>query len=249
MKNPFVSIIVPAYNEEKYIHSCLKSLLNQDYPRSCYEIILVDNNCSDQTPLIARKLKIRVIKEKKRGLIFALIGGINQARGEIIAIFNADCQAKPNWLSQIVSEYQKDPLVVGVSHPIDYRPKTILTILTLPITNAINIIFKIMPGCHLSFKKEAYLKVGGYSSKAGFSEDVYISKQLKKVGKIKIIPFPLATASSRRFTNLKTFLPYASKIIFSTLTITLFNRSYFLLAPSKKTPPPYPRPSQTKKSP
>ena len=64
---PFVSVLVPARNEEHNIEKCLNSLINQDYPN--YEIIVIDDNSNDDTYKIAKKFsniyeKVKVIKGK-----------------------------------------------------------------------------------------------------------------------------------------------------------------------------------------
>jgi glycosyltransferase involved in cell wall biosynthesis len=59
---PFISVVIPAYNEERYLPACLKSLQKQTYPSDRYEVILSDNNSSDSTSEIAKKYGARVIK-------------------------------------------------------------------------------------------------------------------------------------------------------------------------------------------
>lgn len=232
MKRPFVSVVVPAYNEEKFIGACIESLLNQDFPREDFEIVLVDNNCVDNTVAIAKKMGVRVVKEKRQGLVFALIRGIKESWGDIIVILNADSEASPSWLSRIVGEYQKDPSIVGVSHLIDYQPKNFLAALAQLISDlAVVFVLKSMVGGHMSFRRDAYLKVGGYSSKVLISEDIYITKKLRKVGKIKLIRERLVKTSSRRFLNFRVFLPYAFKMLISPLGVVFLNRSFFSLSP------------------
>lgn len=229
MAKPLVSVIVPAYNEEKFIKRCLNSLLNQDLPKDKYEIIVVDNNCIDKTIAIASSMNVGIIRETEQGLVHARIRGIKEAKGEIIAFLDADSKASPKWLKRMIKVYQKDNNVVGVAQLIDYRPKNILILITQPFTDIANKLFKIMPGGHFSFKKDAYLESGGYSPKVDFNEDVYISKKLKKIGKLVIQKRGLVTSSSRRLSNLKSFFSYTSKVIISTFTISLFDRSFFML--------------------
>ncbi len=232
MNKPFVSVVVPAYNEEKYIGDCIDSLVRQDFPKQNYEVILVDNNCTDKTVSIAKKRGIKIVKEKRQGLVFALIKGIEESKGDIVVILNADCEASPSWLSRIVGEYRKNPSVVGVSNLIDYQPKNFLATLAQFFSDlGVLFVFKNMIGGHMSFRKDAYLKVGGYSSNILMSEDVYISKKLKKVGVVKIIKERLVKTSSRRFIHVRTFLPYVFKIVFSSFLVRFLGRSFFALSP------------------
>ncbi|WP_166264786.1 glycosyltransferase, partial [Marinobacter caseinilyticus] len=58
---PFVSVIIPAHNEEKYIEQCLFSLASQTYPSNSFEVILVNNNSTDNTVKIAKSFNITVL--------------------------------------------------------------------------------------------------------------------------------------------------------------------------------------------
>jgi glycosyltransferase involved in cell wall biosynthesis len=63
----FISVVVPALNEEKYVGKCLSSLRAQSYPRELYEIIVVDNASTDRTAEIARGFGVKVVYESQRG--------------------------------------------------------------------------------------------------------------------------------------------------------------------------------------
>ena len=90
--NPLVSIIVPAYNEEKVIANCVKSIESSGYKN--IEIILVDDGSSDQTLKIMRRYenppKVQVIAQKNGGKASALNHGFQQAKGEILLFVDAD---------------------------------------------------------------------------------------------------------------------------------------------------------------
>jgi glycosyltransferase involved in cell wall biosynthesis len=60
-----ISIVIPAHNEELSIEATLKAAQSQDYPD--FEIILVDNNCTDKTAEIATKMGVKVVSEKNKG--------------------------------------------------------------------------------------------------------------------------------------------------------------------------------------
>lgn len=100
---PFVSVIVPVFNEERLIAQCLASLLEQDYPKECMEIIAVDNGSTDGSREIIRKFPIQYILEEKRGAAAARNTGAHQARGELLAFIDADCAAPPEWISKLVA--------------------------------------------------------------------------------------------------------------------------------------------------
>jgi glycosyltransferase involved in cell wall biosynthesis len=106
-----LSIIIPARNEEKNIHACLASVINQSYPKELYEIIVVDDHSTDSTVQIVQSFKAPNIKllplkdfigketnaYKKKGIEVA----ISQANGTLIITTDADCTAPENWLQTI----------------------------------------------------------------------------------------------------------------------------------------------------
>jgi glycosyltransferase involved in cell wall biosynthesis len=101
-----ISVVIPAYNEEKLLGKCLKSLKNQT--EKPFEIIVVDNNSTDQTAAIAKKMGARVITEKQQGISFARNAGFDAAKGGIIARIDADTEAFPNWLARIKKDIETD---------------------------------------------------------------------------------------------------------------------------------------------
>lgn len=112
-----ISVIICAYNEEKYISSCLKSIMNQiEKP---YEIILVDNNSTDNTVSIAKKYDVRVIHEKEQGIIPARNTGFTTARGDIIARSDADSIIPPNWTKKIRMNFESKK-IDALSGPIQF---------------------------------------------------------------------------------------------------------------------------------
>jgi len=85
-----ISVIVPTYNEEKNIERCLKSLENQTIPRNKFEVIIVDGQSKDRTVEIAKKYADKVIQQKSKGVGGARNDGVEIARGNIIAVTDAD---------------------------------------------------------------------------------------------------------------------------------------------------------------
>ena len=84
-----ISIIICTYNREKYIGPLLESIAKNDYPKSEYEILLVDNNCTDNTHSICNMfaqqhadVKFRYVVEPEQGLSAARNKGIKEAKGD-----------------------------------------------------------------------------------------------------------------------------------------------------------------------
>ena len=106
------SIIVPVYNDPR-VEFCILSLLEQNYSKELYEIIVVDNNSNDSTQQIINRFNVKYVQEKRRGSYFARNAGLEMASGEIAVFIDADCVADPNWLSELLGGF-KDANVGGI---------------------------------------------------------------------------------------------------------------------------------------
>jgi glycosyltransferase involved in cell wall biosynthesis len=99
-----VSIIVPVYNHEKYVQMLIESLLNQDYPKELFEIIVVDNNSKDKIENFVKKYPVRFLKQNKIQSSYATRNkGIESAKHNILAFIDADCIPSPQWLKEGVN--------------------------------------------------------------------------------------------------------------------------------------------------
>jgi len=101
----FVSVIIPVYNDPR-VELAVQALLAQDYPASAFEIIVVDNASTDDTPAILRRLqathpeRIRLgLEDEIQSSYAARNKGIEMARGDILAFTDSDCIPTPSWLS------------------------------------------------------------------------------------------------------------------------------------------------------
>lgn len=225
MKQTKVSVIVPAYNEEKRIKLCLDSILNQDH-KGEYEIILVDNNSTDNTVKIARRFfpRVRIVPESKQGVIFARIRGIKEAKGEIISFTDADSIVPKFWLSKIVKA-GKNPRVAGIGGTVNLTPKNSWISICESLINNFNVSFKTFHGANMSFKKDAYLQCGGFLQKMNLAEDVYLALKIRKVGKIEVLEDNPVTTSSRRFFD--GFYRYAFEYLSNVISLYLFDKPVF----------------------
>ena len=127
---PTVSVIIAARNEQELIADCLRSVLAQDYPSQLYEIIVIDDNSTDDTRRIAERIasgqivRIKVlaapacpsgIGPKKHALSF----GISQSTGTILMLTDADCRVSPRWIQSHVKLYdERTGAVAGTVLPV-----------------------------------------------------------------------------------------------------------------------------------
>ena len=98
-----ISVVIPAYNEAQRIAECIQAIKPQLLIGD--EIIVVDNNSTDQTAQIAQSLGARVIVETQQGISHARNAGFAAAKNQIIARTDADTIVTANWLSTIRDYY------------------------------------------------------------------------------------------------------------------------------------------------
>ena len=96
-----VSVIIPAYNEENTIESCLNSLLNQTIGKESYEVIVVDDGSTDSTSEIIKRYPVKLFRQGNSGPATARNLGAKNSSGEIILFTDADCVAEPNWIEEM----------------------------------------------------------------------------------------------------------------------------------------------------
>jgi glycosyltransferase involved in cell wall biosynthesis len=108
-----LSIIIPAYNEELYIRTCLEAIAAQTVMPE--EVIVVDNNCTDKTLEVARSFDfVRIVKEPRQGRAYARNAGFDAAATDIIGRIDADSRLAPDWAERVLKDFE-DPEVVGVT--------------------------------------------------------------------------------------------------------------------------------------
>ncbi len=116
----FVSVVIPVYNAARYLDRCLDGLLSQNYDPADYEIIMVDNNSTDDSAeIIRRRTGVKMVSENKQGAYAARNRGITLARGDVLAFTDPDCVPVPGWLAAITEGF-RDPaakIILGCRRP------------------------------------------------------------------------------------------------------------------------------------
>lgn len=217
---PFISVVIPAYNEEKYIRNCLQALRQQAYPQDKYEIIVSDNNSSDNTVKIAKQFNARVVHAKKQGNTHALKKGYASARGDIIACTDADSVVDSTWLEELTSIFSDHHIVaVTGAATTDFDSLLIKHLTSALYSVFIRISFAIgipnLSGFNMAFRKKAYQQIGGINVHVEMSPDVELGRRFKKIGKVVYKPSLRVITSSRRWKTgfLKTLWEYTEGYI------------------------------------
>jgi glycosyltransferase involved in cell wall biosynthesis len=114
-----LSVVVPCYNEADYVGHAIQSLQQQEFD-GAYEIVVVDNNSTDATADIARRLGVRVVTHLEPGVCGARQAGAEASTGEIIVSTDADTVHAPDWLAKIDRAFRADERVAAVVGPCRY---------------------------------------------------------------------------------------------------------------------------------
>ena len=100
-----VSVIVPVYNQEKYIGRCIRSLIGQNFPKNDYEIIVIDDGSNDKTSYVLESFKneITIIKNNKnKGLPYSLNRGIKKTKSKYIVRVDSDDYVNEDFLKFLI---------------------------------------------------------------------------------------------------------------------------------------------------
>ncbi len=112
-----ISVIIPALNEEKNLGKTLDAILSSDYPN--FEVIVSDNGSSDKTSEIAKSKGVKVVREERKGTLWAREAGRKIANGKTLAFLDADCLPESDWLS-LGAKHFANREIVAVTGPYDY---------------------------------------------------------------------------------------------------------------------------------
>jgi glycosyltransferase involved in cell wall biosynthesis len=203
-----LSVIVPTRNEEKRLPNLLKSLSNQSFTN--YEIIVVDNNSTDKTILIAKNFAADVIRVKdaikKGGIAYLRNLGGYFAKGDILVFTEADVIAPQNWLMNIFREFSKDCDVIAVAGPGVPYDAPLIGFVEYGYYNFIRSVssrlLKIFStsGYNISVRSDIFKSTQGFDT-APINDDGLFGKKIRKFGKVKFSWQTFVFISARRMKN------------------------------------------------
>jgi glycosyltransferase involved in cell wall biosynthesis len=195
-----VSVIVPTYNEEKTIETCLQSLRRQTFKD--FELVVIDGHSKDRTIEIARKYADKILFDEGKGTAAARNLAVKALKSEIVAFIDSDTIVPECWLDVIVADFKKG--VVGVGGPLLPEEGNFVDKMLFFISADLlrRIISKFgshhFSGNNCAYSREAYLKSGGFREDLDMLDDVEFSMRMGRYGKEKFEPKMIASASIRR---------------------------------------------------
>jgi len=188
MELPKVSVVIPCHNVEKEIANCITALLEQDYPKDKFEIIVVDDGSTDDTLGIVSGYDIKVLRhERRKGRAVAMNTGIEVASGSIIAFTNADCVPEKSWLMKLIAGYTNDR-VAGVGGLTTTPAEGDIYLefmrrLSYMQYNGPENTYSPLSSSNISYRKSILQEVGGFDTDLQFSgEDQDIWLKVKQLG-------------------------------------------------------------------
>lgn len=204
---PFVSIIIPCRNEEKYIGKCLDSVVAQDFSKESLEVLIVDGASEDRTrEIIGEYIKqypfIKLLENPKKFTPFGLNIGVKAVKGDVVIRMDAHAGYKMDYVAKCVYFLQetKADNVGGVIKTMPAKDTAMARAIAISLSHffgAGNAFFRtgsekireadtVFGGC---FKKDIFTKIGFFNEKLKRSQDIEFNKRLKKAGgKIVLVP-------------------------------------------------------------
>ena len=206
-----ISVIVCAHNEERFVAACLYSLLAQS--RRPDEIILINNASDDDTGGIARRIPgVRVVDERRKGLVVARERGRLEANGELLVYVDADCRAPLGWLERIERRFLDSPSVLALSgnyrfYDWDWWGRTLLRAYDFTLGPATHILVKyilrigvVFYGGDFAVRRDALDRIGGFDTRIEFhGEDTNLGRRLSAIGEVELRYDCFLFTSARRY--------------------------------------------------
>jgi glycosyltransferase involved in cell wall biosynthesis len=237
-----ISVIIPAYNEEKYIEDCLESIFaQQDAPD--FEVIVVDNASTDRTAsLVKMKFpRAKIIFEPKKSVTVARNRGVKEAAGDILFFVDADIILPRRHFKNVIQKFTKDQKLVAVFGPYAYDGNFYIKFITLflylflalPGEYLLNRLIGLGaagPAGNLAVKKNAFDQINGFSEKISFyGDDTDIAVRLRQLGKVRFFFDLIVGSSARRLQKegtLKVLLRYILNILWTAFAHHPFTKEY-----------------------
>ena len=214
------SIIIPAYNEEKYLPETLKSVTKaMSLVKFSGEVIVVDNNSTDITAQIAKSNGASVIFEAHNQISRARNKGAESAKGKFLIFLDADTIMPKDLLGKTFDNLQNNNCCGGgVTVDFDVPQDKFITAFK-NFWNYISVKKSLAAGSYIYVLRECYDAIGGFNERVYASEEIWFSKKCLKWGRknnkiFKIIDDIKIITSGRKTKTFSTFQLYATMIFY-----------------------------------
>jgi glycosyltransferase involved in cell wall biosynthesis len=202
---PFVSVIIPTFNRSARLEATVESFVAQRYPPERFEIILVDNASTDDTPLVTTRLAdrfplVRRMVESRRGAHYARNAGATVSLGEILYFTDDDMIADPDLLTTIVEPFSMDANVGSVTGRVlpiweaeppawvlKYCRNALLSLIDLGEPLVVSDDDPGVHSCHQAIRRDVFFRAGGFNPDTNAGEfvgdnETGLNIKVKKLG-------------------------------------------------------------------
>jgi glycosyltransferase involved in cell wall biosynthesis len=192
----FISVVIPARNEEDFLPATIEALKAQSYRN--FEIIVVANGCQDRTADVARELGCRVFELGDRGLGAARNLGGREAHGQILVFLDADTLLPKESLKTIAAKFRRchscgtlwgEPDSRRLSYKLIYAMKNLIHALHVHCGSS---------GVILCWKDD-FMRIGGFDESLYLRENSHLMKRLLRFGRYRFIARTPCITSMRRY--------------------------------------------------
>lgn len=191
-----ISIIIPAYNEEHLIGQCLQSVAeaiaaNRNFGFT-HEIIVVDNNSTDNTANLAKQARARVIFEPINHIARARSAGAAAATGEWLIFLDADCVLSAGLVTDIF-QLIKEGKHVGAGSTLLMPGLPWWASAILKLWTMLSVLYGWAAGALMVCSARAFREIGGFNLELYAAEEIEFSQKLKKWGQAHYLKFTILT--------------------------------------------------------
>jgi biofilm PGA synthesis N-glycosyltransferase PgaC len=195
----FISVVIPARNEEQNIEACLRSVLAQSYPH--FEVIMINDHSTDQTRAIADSIagedeRLRVFDLTTSDTIAykkaAITQGVSAAKGDIIVQTDADCEVGTEWLGTIAGQFARGYDFVSAPVLLNNTSSLFSSLQSLEYQGLVMMgggsllggFPNMANGANMAYRKSAFEKVHGFAgvSHVASGDDELLLQKIHKAG-------------------------------------------------------------------
>lgn len=193
-ESPTVSAIVPVYNDPSGLRATLDTLVSQTYPAESYEVVVVDNGSTDETPTVARRAEkanpeiVRAVRETDvQGSYAARNAGIRESEGDVLAFVDADVRVDRDWIAAGVRAIrERNVEYVGCRVDVPRSDRTLAGLydssIGFPVERYVTE-NEFAPTCALFVCREVFHELGSFDESLASGGDVEFGQRVAASGR------------------------------------------------------------------
>ncbi len=209
-----ISFVIPAHNEEGDLAATLRQLKESaDAAGRPYEIIVVDDASTDRTGEIAAAGVATVVRVEHRQIAATRNAGARRATGDVLIFVDAETLVPPETLAAALRALDDGAIGGGVGvqfdHGVGWWGRRFVM-----VWNIISRIMRCAAGCFIFVRQDAFIAVGGFDERYYASEEIWLSRELKRIGRFIILREQVTTSGRKvRMHPARRWIPMVFKLL------------------------------------